>query len=96
MVANGAGKTSRPREESGAGKETLCSLTKAITRAHGIQTPRGGSSLRHQGRVVRVGSPALALGSSPVHAPLARSLMHAPAAFRCCNKQPLEPTDPGL
>lgn len=40
VVANGAGRTSRPWEESGAGKETLCSLTKAVTRAHEIQMPR--------------------------------------------------------
>lgn len=40
VVANGAGKASRPWEESGTGTETLCSLTKAVTRAHEIQMPR--------------------------------------------------------
>lgn len=39
-LADGAGKTPRPWEDSGAGRETQCSLTKAITRAHEIQMPR--------------------------------------------------------
>lgn len=41
-----------------------------------------------------MGRPVFALVSSPVHALHALCPMHAPAAFRCFNKQPLEPTDP--
>lgn len=74
-LADGAGKTPRPWEESGAARETQCSLTKAVTRAYEIQMPRRGLRPRAPGGWGESGQPVFALVGSPVYPVLVLCLM---------------------